>query len=79
MSEDETPRAKSPHAFMREALGVQSRLLEQRQAFVAAALRGAQEAIDTGLGYQEHEVDRFFEAWAAQERPQRPQLRQWRE
>jgi len=69
---------KSPHAFMREALGVQSRLLEQRQALLAAALRADRDALETGSGYACADVDAYFEARAAQRPGRRPALRRWR-
>jgi len=63
---------------MREALGVQSRLLEQRQAFVVAALRAERQALDASEGYRAEDVARYFELRAAQRRAQRPRLRRWR-
>ena len=79
MSKDDPPTAKTPHAFMREALGVQSRLLEQRQTFVAAAVRADRESTESGSGYDCADVNRYFEARAARRAAPRPPLRQWRE
>ena len=78
MSKDSPPTAKTPHAFMREALGVQSRLLEQRQTFIAAAVRADRKSSESGSGYDCADVDRYFEARAAQRPALRPPLRQWR-
>ena len=78
MSEQGNRGAKSPHAFMREALGVQSRLLEQRRVLVAAALEAEQSALETGSGHLGPEVDAYFEARAAGRPALRPPLRTWR-
>ena len=78
MSEQGSGTAKSPHAFMREAMGVQSRLLEQRRALIAAALRAQRTALETGTGYLGDEVDAYFEARAAQQTALHPPLRTWR-
>lgn len=78
MSDRDGTTGKSPHAFMREALGAQSRLLEQRQALLAAALRADRDALEAGSGYGCAEVDAYFEARAAQRPAHRPALRRWR-
>jgi len=78
MSERGSQGGKSPHAFMREALSVQSRLLEQRRALVAAALGAERAALETGAGHLGAEVDAYFDARAAQRPAQRPPLRTWR-
>jgi plasmid stabilization system protein ParE len=73
MSEANTSSGKSPHAFMREALGVQARLREDRQALVSAALAAESSALETGSGYAAHAVDRYFAAHVSQ----RPAPRPW--
>jgi len=78
MSDRSGTTAKSPHAFMREALGVQSRLLEQRQALVSAALQAERDAVESGSGFGCAEVDAYFEARAAQRSARRPRPRTWR-
>jgi plasmid stabilization system protein ParE len=63
---------KSPHAFMREALGVQARLREDRRALVAAALAAESGALESAGGYAATEVDRYFAARALEQRVPRP-------
>jgi len=63
---------KSPHAFMREALGVQARLREDRRTLVAAALAAESSALESASGYAAVEVDRYFAARALEQRAPRP-------
>ena len=70
--------ARSPHAFMREALGAKSRLVEQRQAFLRAALAAEDEALASNLGYRASDVDVYFDACAAEQRVPLPSLAPWR-
>ena len=70
--------ARSPHAFMREALGAKSRLVEQRQAFLRAALAAEDEALASCLGYRASAVDAYFDAHAAEQRVPIPSLAPWR-
>lgn len=69
---------KSPHAFMREALGVQSRLLAQRRTFVTAALMADRAALNSGQGYLAADVNTYFEARARELPVAPPKLRAWR-
>lgn len=69
---------KSPHAFMQEALGVKSRLLADRQDFVARALRAEADALASGAGLIASDVDVYFEARAAERAASAPSLRTWR-
>jgi len=75
---DHDPGGKSPHAFMREAMGVQSRLLAQRRAFVTAALMADRTALNTGLGLAAAEVNAYFEARAQELPVSPPKPRPWR-
>jgi hypothetical protein len=76
---DETKRTgKSPHAFMAEALGVQARLVDQRRAFLAAALAAERGILESGNGYRVAEVDAYFDARAAETKAPRPRLHKWR-
>jgi hypothetical protein len=77
MSKDTDDTGKSPHAFMREALGVQFRLREHRRSLIAAALQAQADALADGSGYFGAEVDRYFEALAAQSPIERPPRRAW--
>ena len=70
--------ARSPHAFMREALGAKSRLVEQRQAFLRAALAAEDDALASNLGYRASDVDAYFDACAAEQRVPLPSLAPWR-
>jgi hypothetical protein len=72
------PSGKSPHAFMVEALGVQSRLLAQRRALITAALMGDRMAMNEGLGFFANDVDRYFDSRALEEPIAPPELRTWR-
>jgi len=69
---------KSPHAFMREAFGVQARMLEHRRSFLSAAANAEDAALRDGRGYAAADVDDYFEALAAEENPPGPRLIQWR-
>ena len=73
MSEATGPTGKSPHAFMREALGVQSRLREDRRAVVAAALAAEVAALAAGSGYAASAVDAYFTARALEQEAPQPQ------
>ncbi len=70
--------AKSPHAFMVEALGVQSQLLAQRRTLITAALMGERTAMNEGLGFFASDVDRYFESRALEEPIAPPEPRTWR-
>jgi hypothetical protein len=69
---------KSPHAFMREAMTVQSRLLAQRRAFVTAALLADRAALRDGTGFLAAEVDAYFDARSQELPAPPPLLRSWR-
>jgi hypothetical protein len=70
--------AKSPHAFMREALGVKSRLVEQRQAFLRSALAAEDDALASELAYRAADVDAYFVARAAERHAALPSAAPWR-
>jgi plasmid stabilization system protein ParE len=72
VSEASGHSGKSPHAFMREALGVQARLREDRRALVAAALAAESSALESASGYEAVDVDRYFAACALEQRVPRP-------
>jgi predicted transcriptional regulator len=69
---------KSPHAFMLEAIENQTRLDEQRRAFVADAVAARSEAIASGEGFAAADVHRYFAARVRGERTTRPKVRVWR-
>lgn len=69
---------KSPHAFMREAMNVQSRLVAQRRAFVTAALMADRAALHDGTGYTAADVDAYFEARARELPVPPPESKPWR-
>lgn len=75
---DRDPAGKSPHAFMREAMGVQSRLLTQRRAFVTAALMADRSALNDGQGFAAADVNAYFEARARELAVSPPKPRSWR-
>jgi predicted transcriptional regulator len=69
---------KSPHAFMLEAIEHQTRLDEQRRAFVADAVAARSEALTSGDGYASADVHRYLAARVRGERAKRPKVRTWR-
>ena len=70
--------AKSPHAFMREALGAKALRVEQRQAFLRAALAAEEDALVSDRGYRAADVDTYFDARAAEAPASLPMLQPWR-
>jgi len=68
----------SPHAFMIAAIEQQTRLAEKRAEFVAAALDGEREALESGMGYEAEEVHAFLEARASKGKGSRPKAKPWR-
>jgi hypothetical protein len=70
--------AKSPHAFMAEALGVQGRLLEARRTFLAAALSAEAAALESGMGYPAADIDAYFEALGTESDPPPLKASPWR-
>ena len=69
---------KSPHAFMLEAIEHQTRLDEQRRAFVAEAMTAHSEAVTSGEGFAAADVHRYMAARARGKRVARPKVRTWR-
>jgi len=69
---------KSPHAFMLEAIEHQTRLDEQRRAFVAEATAARSEAHTSGEGFAATDVHRYMAARVRGERAMRPKVRTWR-
>jgi predicted transcriptional regulator len=53
---------KASHAFMVEALAIQTTLSERRQAFIASATKAEQEVADYGLIYEADEVFGYLKA-----------------
>jgi len=68
---------QSAHAFMVEAIERQTRLAEQRRAFVADALEARDETHRSGLAYPASEVHRYMQARARVEKATRPRARKW--
>ncbi len=69
---------KSPHAFMLEAIENQTRLDEQRRAFVAEAVAARSEALTSGEGFSAADVHRYMAARVRGGRTTRPIARTWR-
>jgi predicted transcriptional regulator len=69
---------KSPHAFMLEAIEHQTRLDEQRRAFVAEAMAARSEALTSGEGFAAADVHRYLAARVRGDRAARPKARTWR-
>lgn len=53
---------KAPHAFMVEALAIQTTLAERRQSFIASAVKAEQEVADYGLIYGADEIFDYLKA-----------------
>jgi hypothetical protein len=73
-----TSSARSPHAYMREAMGAKALLIEQRLALVRAALAAQEDALASGRAYRAAAVDAYFEARAAERPVALPALQAWR-
>jgi predicted transcriptional regulator len=69
---------KSPHAFMLEAIEHQTRLDEERRAFVAAAVAARSEARKSGQGYAAADVHGYIAARGRGRQAPRPKARAWR-
>jgi predicted transcriptional regulator len=69
---------KSPHAFMLEAIERQTRLDEERRAFVADAVAARAQAIESGEGYAAADVHRYIAARVRGAKAARPKARAWR-
>lgn len=66
---------KAPHAFMIEALYVQTALVERRRAFVASAMAAEQEVAEYGLVYDADEVFSCIQAMLDGKRTKWPKTR----
>lgn len=66
---------KSPHAFMVEAIELQTQLAERRRAFVGDALAAEQEVAQYGLVYDGDEVLSYLKAKMEGGKVQRPRKR----
>lgn len=69
---------KSPHAFMLEAIEHQTRLDEQRRAFVAEAVAARSEALTSGEGFAAADVHRYVAARVRGAKAVQPKVRTWR-
>jgi hypothetical protein len=78
MTTHDSSTGKSPHAFMVEALEAKAHLLEHRHSFLAAALRAEADALASAKGYSVVDIDRYFDAVAAERVATKPSLRTWR-
>jgi predicted transcriptional regulator len=68
---------KSPHAFMLEAVEQQTRLDEQRRAFISEAVAARSEVLSSGEGYAAADVHRYVAARVRGDRAARPKVRTW--
>lgn len=69
---------KSPHAFMLEAIERQTRLDEDRRAFVADAVAARAESRKSGRGFAAAEVHRYLAARVRDRKVSRPKALSWR-
>jgi predicted transcriptional regulator len=68
---------KTPHAWMVEALELQTVFAEKRRAFVAIALAAEKEVEGSAKAYRAEDVHRHVRALAAGKRAKRPKLATW--
>lgn len=68
---------KSPHAFMIEAIELQTALAEKRKQFVADALAAQREFERTRKAYALDDVAKYLRARIEGKRAQRPRLKRW--
>ena len=68
---------KSPHAFMLEAIERQTRLDEERRAFVADALTARAEAVESGHGFAAADVHCYIAARVRGKTVKPPKARAW--
>jgi predicted transcriptional regulator len=66
---------KSPHAFMVEAIELQTQLAERRRAFIGSALAAEQEVAQYGVVYDGDEVLSYLKARLEGKKPARPRKR----
>lgn len=66
---------KSPHAFMVEAIELQTQLAERRRAFIGSALAAEQEVARYGLVYDGDEVLSYLKARIEGRKVARPRKR----
>ena len=66
---------KSPHAFMLEAIELQTQLAERRRGFVNSALKAEEEVAQYGLVYDGDEVLSYFKARLEGRKTARPRKR----
>lgn len=66
---------KSPHAFMVEAIELQTQLAERRRTFVESALAAEQEVAQYGLVYDGDEVLSYLKARLEDKKVSRPRKR----
>jgi predicted transcriptional regulator len=66
---------KSPHAFMVEAIELQTQLAERRRAFIKSALAAEEEVAQYGLVYDGDEALSYLKARLEGKRPARPRKR----
>jgi predicted transcriptional regulator len=69
---------KSPHAFMVEAIEQQTKLAEQRKAFVADALAAREDFRRIGKAYALEDAATYLAARAAGKPARRPRSKRWR-
>lgn len=69
---------KSPHAFMLDAIERQTRLDEERRAFVSEAVAAREEALKSKEGYAATDVHRYIAGKVRGKKVKPPPPRAWR-
>jgi len=70
-----TAAGKTPHAFMVEAIELQTALCERRRDFLGDALAAREEVAQYGLVFDGDEVLSYLKARLEQRKPARPRKR----
>lgn len=68
----------TPHTFMVEAIKQATEAAERRREFVAQANAARDDMLQTGLGYDAHEVHDYLRKRIEQSGTARPAPKQWR-
>ena len=69
---------QSAHAFMVDAIRMQTECAEKRRDFTAAALAAREEFARTGIGYAMEDIHTYIKTGAAGKKTRKPKPRRWR-
>jgi predicted transcriptional regulator len=69
---------QTAHAFMLDAIRLQTERAERRREFIAAAQASREEFARTGVGYAMEDVHGYVKARAAGKKATKPKPKRWR-